>query len=223
VEQFSGEFMELIDASSIYEPQRQELKEAILTILLDGLMPAFEHLKKIRSSIGQDIPVLNRKQLYEDFYGDLWRGYKKHMPKATILLGFDLGFLFQKEASFKKGVAEFNKMHPSFMQVCGYLRQQRINWQEGLKDFRNELEHGNEGQEMFANYYELRQAEFMFDSAWRAMADIFPVFIVSHFSPSHSVEEIPASERNPLRPRRFRHIWLGTPPKPRIQALKTNS
>ena len=67
VEQFSGEFLELIDASSIFDPERQELKEAILTILMEGLIPAFEHLRKIRASVGQEIPVLNRMQLYEDF------------------------------------------------------------------------------------------------------------------------------------------------------------
>ena len=66
VDQFSGEFLELIDASLIFEPQRQDLKEAILTIMFEGLMPAFEHLKKIRASVGQAMPVLNRMQLYED-------------------------------------------------------------------------------------------------------------------------------------------------------------
>jgi hypothetical protein len=216
VEQFSGEFLELIDASSVFEPHRQELKEAILTILMEGLMPAFEHLKKIRSSVGQEIPVLNRMQLYEDFSRVLWHAYKDLMPRATILLGFGLGFLFQNDANFEKGVIEFNGKHPSLiMEVCDQLRRQRINWQNGLADFRNHyLEHRKDGQERFAKYYTPQEAEVLFDSAWRTMEDIFPVFIESHFSPSHSIEEIPASERNPLRYRRFRYVWLGAPPKP---------
>jgi len=216
VEQFSGEFLELIDASSIYDPTRQELKEAILTILMEGLMPAFEHLKKIRASVGQEMPVLNRMQLYEDFSRVLWHAYKDLMPRATILLGFDLGFLFQNEANFEKGVTDFNRRHPSLiMQVCDHLRQQRINWQNGLAKFRNHfLEHRKEGQERFAKYYNPAQAEVLFDSTWRTMADIFPVFIESHFSPSHSIEEIPANERDPSRRRRFRYVWLGVPPKP---------
>jgi hypothetical protein len=216
VEQFSGEFLELLDASTIYEPKRQELKEAILTILTEGLIPAFEHLKKIRSSVGQEIPVLNRMQLYEDFSRVLWHAYKDLMPRATVLLGFDIGFLFQKEANFEKGVTEFNTKHPSLiMQVCDHLRQQRINWQNGLGDFRNHyLEHRKEEQGKFAKYYTPEQAEVLFDSTWRTMADIFPVFIESHFSPSTSIEEIPANERNLSRRRRFRFVWLGAPPKP---------
>jgi hypothetical protein len=80
---------------------------------MEGLMPAIEHLKKIRSSIRQEIPVLNRMQLYEDFSRVLWHAYKDLMPRATILLGFDLGFLFQNEANFEKWVIEFNGNHPS--------------------------------------------------------------------------------------------------------------
>ena len=55
VECFSGELPELIDASMIFDPERQKLKDAIITILLEGLIPAFEHLKKIRASVGQQI------------------------------------------------------------------------------------------------------------------------------------------------------------------------
>ncbi len=216
VEQFSGEFLELIGASSIVEPKSQELKDAILTILMEGLIPAFEHLKKIRSSVGQEIPVLNRMQLYEDFSRVLWHAYKDLMPRATILLGFDVGFLFQNEANFEKGVAEFNRIHPSLiMNVCDQLRRQRINWQNGLGDFRNHyLEHRKEEQAKFAKYYNPKQAEVLFDSAWRTMADIFPVFIESHFPRSHSIAEIPPNERDPSRRRRFRYIWLGSPLKP---------
>lgn len=213
VECFSGELLELIDASMIFDPERQELKEAILTILMEGLIPAFEHLKKIRASIGQQMPVLNRMQLYEDFSRVLWHAYKDLMPKATILLGFDLGFLFQKDADFEKGVIEFNKKHASLiMQVCDHLRNQRKNWQNGLANFRNHfLEHRKEGAEKFAKYYKPGQAEVLFDSAWRTMADIFPVFIESHFSPLHSIEEIPMNERDPVRRRRFRFVLLGPP------------
>ena len=41
VEEFSGEILELVDASMIFDEQRQTLKDAIMTILLEGLMPAF--------------------------------------------------------------------------------------------------------------------------------------------------------------------------------------
>ena len=138
------------------------------------------------------------------------------MPRATILLGFDLGFLFQNEANFEQGVIEFDRGHPSLIMPVGdNLRRQRINWQNGLANFRNHyLEHRKEKQAKFAKYYNPKQAEVLFDSVWRTMADLFPVFIESHFAESHSIEEIPANERDPLRRRRFRYIWLGSPLKP---------
>jgi len=43
--QLMMEMPELVDAGTIYDPERQKLKEAIAAICVDGLMPAFEQLK----------------------------------------------------------------------------------------------------------------------------------------------------------------------------------
>ena len=59
VEAFSGELLELVDASSIHGAERDALKNAIMTVLLEGLMPAFEHLKKIRTSIASPSLITN--------------------------------------------------------------------------------------------------------------------------------------------------------------------
>lgn len=210
---FSGELPELIDASLIFDPQRQELKEAIITILMEGLIPAFEHLKRIRASVGQQMPVLNRMQLYEDFSRVLWHGYKDLMPRATILTGFDMGFLFRNDADFEKGAIDFNKQHPSLiMQLCDHLRNQRTNWQNGLSKFRNHfLEHRKEEQNKFGKYYQPGEAEVLFDSAWRTMSDVLAVCIESHFPASFSIEEIPMAERIPIMQRRFRFVRLALP------------
>jgi len=95
VEQFSGEFMELLDATAIYGAERDAIKEAIMTILVEGLMPAFEHLRKIRQSVSIPVPELNRRQLFEDFAEAIWRAFNVLMPKAVSLLGFDIGYLFK--------------------------------------------------------------------------------------------------------------------------------
>src|SRR5580698_5189797 len=75
VRQLIMEMPELVEATSMMEPERSQVKEAILTISIEGLMPAFEHLKMIRAAVGHAIPILNRKQLYEDFTGALWVAY----------------------------------------------------------------------------------------------------------------------------------------------------
>jgi len=205
VEQFSEEFMELLDATAIYGAERDAIKEAIMTILVEGLMPAFEHLRKIRQSVSTPIPELNRRQLYEDFARVLWHAYKDLMPKAALLLGFNIGFLFEQDTKFEKGIGEFNDKHPSLiMDIPGVLRRQRANWQQGFHKFRNDfLEHRKQDIATFEIYYRPETAEKLFDHAWRTMADLFPVFIEAHYPPIWSIKEISPAERNPNRRRRF--------------------
>src|SRR5277367_5856684 len=81
IETFSGEILELVDASMIFGTDRGAVKNAIMTVLVEGLMPAFEHLRKIRLSVTDPIPELNRRQLHEDFARVLWHAYKDLFPK----------------------------------------------------------------------------------------------------------------------------------------------
>jgi hypothetical protein len=143
VDLFSGECLELVDGSAIFGDERKAVKDAIMTTLIEGLMPAFEHLRKIRQSISTPLPELNRRQLYEDFARVLWHAYKDLMPKVALLLGFDIGFQFKGDAAFENGIAEFNRKYPSLiMDIPGVLKRQRLNWQQGLSEFRNDfLEH----------------------------------------------------------------------------------
>ncbi|MGC2160608.1 MAG: hypothetical protein WA634_01745 [Silvibacterium sp.] len=206
VELFSGEFLELVDASTIFGEEREAVKEAIMTILVEGLMPAFEHLRKIRQSVSTPLPELNRRQLYENFAHALWRAYQDLMPKAALLLGFDIGFQFKGDKDFDKGIAKFNDKHPSLiMDIPSVLRRQRADWQQGLHVFRNDfLVHRKQDDiAVFEIYYLPEAAERLFDHAWRTMADLFPVFIEAHFPPTWSIKEIPPAERNLKRRRRF--------------------
>lgn len=204
VEEFSGELLELVDASAIFGTDREAVKSAIMTILIEGLMPAFEHLRKIRQSMSAPIPELNRRQLYEDFARVLWHAYKDLMPKAVLLLGFDIGFLFKKDAKFEKGLAEFNDKYPPLvMDIPDVLKRQRVNWQQGLCAFRNDfLEHRSQDISAFEAYYRPQTAECLFDHAWRTIADLLPVFIEARFPPTWSIKEVPLAERS-VRQRRF--------------------
>src|SRR5947209_6801926 len=99
-EGFVKEIMELraiVDAGTIGDPQREKIKEGITSIVVDGLMPAFMELRNIRASVGQDIPLMDRLQMYEDFSGKLWKSYKHLMQVAINLIGYDMGFLFQNK------------------------------------------------------------------------------------------------------------------------------
>jgi hypothetical protein len=161
VELFSDEFMELIDSSGLQGAARDELKEAILAILTDGLLPAYERLKEIR--VGAPAKV------YDDFSRDLWHAYRDLMPRAALLLGFDLEFLFQKESTFKKGVVAFDMDHPALIapNLGGFFRRQRMGWQSNLARFRNQfLEKVEENPAKFAAFYEPQNAEMLFSLTW---------------------------------------------------------
>ena len=120
-------------------------------------------------------------------------------------IGFDIGFQFQKDAKFEMGIAEFRDKHRSLiMDIPAVLRKQRVNWQQGLSEFRNEfLEHRSQDMAAFEIYYRPETAERLFDHAWRTMADLFPVFIEARYPPTWSIKEIPTAERDPKRRRRF--------------------
>jgi hypothetical protein len=207
VAQLFIEMPELVDMAMIYGEERDKVKEAILIVSVERLMPAFEHLKKIRASVGQRMPELNRRQLFEDFEGKLWHAYKDLMQKAAKRMEPEIGFLFQKQdAQFEAGLFQWGKKRPKLAQaVTSYLRKLRTDWQEDLREFRNYLEHKDDRDpKVFASRYDLAHSEKLFDSVWRTTADILVMLLSLHFPPGTLLEEIKRDERDSVRPRRFR-------------------
>ena len=210
VHRLINEIPKLVDASTIYDPQRAETKYAITHLVLDGFMPAFEHLRKIRTLAVDRPPELNRRQTYEDFMRTLWHAYKDLLPKAAREMGFEIGFLFQAAPKFAIGLARFVEGNPEIVESFGdYLREQRTEWQDNLARVRNDyLEHRKlDWQDVSFAYYP-GQAEAFFTRAWTAASDILVVLIVSKFPPMFGLEEIPVSERAPEHPDRFRFVLL---------------
>jgi hypothetical protein len=208
VQQLVIEMLDLADASMIFDPRP---RDAILTVSMEGLMPAFEHLKKIRAARSQALPLLNRQQLYEDFTRALWHAYKDLLPKAALAIGYDIGFLFQNDVNFEKGVGVFLAKYPEILpEFTDHLREQRNRWQNDLAHFRNDfLEHRKEDPQVFRDHYEPDHAENMFDAVWRMSADVLAVLLAQKMPPGFSIREIPLEERDPAHPRRFRYVQTG--------------
>ncbi len=206
---FSGEFLELLGASNIHAEKEEAVKDAIMDILVDGLMPAFVDLRRIRGSVITHMPELDRRKLHEDFAKRLWHAYKDLFPKACELLGFKIdSFAFRNDKDFEKSVAEFQAKSPSLvMNIPEVFRRQRANWQNGLAEYRNDfLEHRKKDREAFEKYYEPKTAEMLFEHCWRTMADVIPVLLEARFLPHWSIQEIPEAERNQQHYRRFRYV-----------------
>ncbi len=188
--------------------EREQLKQAIAAVLIEGLMPAFQHLKNIRASVGQRLPELNRRQFYEDFTRSLWHAYKDLMQRAATFTKFDLGFIFQNSKNFEKELQIFQDAHPEISLDFGKkMREQRENWQNELGNFRNHyLEHKKEEISKYQKFYTPQHAEFLFDTVWKLIADTLVMLIAARFPPMISIEEIPEAERDPKARRRFRYI-----------------
>jgi hypothetical protein len=213
VAQVAIEMEELVNASMIYGEHREKLQEAILAISFEGLMPAFEHLKAIRTLPEHPVAELNRKQLYEDFTRVLWHSYKDLMQKAAKMMEPEFGFLFQKDTQFESGLTAWEKKRPEMAQaMAGYFQSCRTEWQNDLSTFRNYLEHKDETDpKIFAGRYDSAYAESLFENVWRMIADILAMLISLHLPPRLRLVEIPLEHRNKIMPRRFGFHVEGLP------------
>src|SRR2546422_10289236 len=63
------DLIDILNGTTIFDPQRTGVSASIGAIASEGLSAAFLELRKIRSSVGQNLPMLNHFQMYEDFYG----------------------------------------------------------------------------------------------------------------------------------------------------------
>jgi hypothetical protein len=207
VHQLISEMPRIVDFGKIIEPQRAKVKEAIGIVALEGLMPASNALRKIRSAPA-DLPEMDRRQLFDDFGRTLWVAYKGLLPLAVEQIGFDIGFLFQNDGNFRKGIDQFQAAHPEpeVPNAFGeYLRQQREGWQNRFSAWRNEcLEHpGLGGCDKFAVLYNTSQAELLFEAAWNAIVVILAALLQAKMWPGWRLVEIPEAERKSAVPDRF--------------------
>jgi hypothetical protein len=129
-------------------------------------------------------------------------------------MGFDVGFLFQNDATFQKGLTAFVSAGPKGLAPLDpYLRAQRDKWQNELARFRNFLEHkSHTNPSAFSSRYEPSHAEGLFEAAWQAIAEVLAALISTHFPPGVTLVEIPPEQRNAALPRRFGFAVEGIPP-----------
>jgi hypothetical protein len=213
-QEFVSQFFELSDilnAGTIRGAKRKEVNEAIFTVMMDGLTPAFLELRQIRNSVTEDLPALNRFQLYEDFARKLWKSYKDLMQQAIALMDFDLGFLFQKDQQFREGLKTFRELNPRVrLGFEDFLQETREKWQEELKTFRNEfLEHQTSERTAFEKFYRPEYAEVLFNTAWRTIVNILAVLLESRLNEGWILVEQSSDDPGPRWGQRFNYQYLG--------------
>lgn len=120
--------LEVLDGT-LYK-NKEEIKEAIAGLSMECLMPAFTSLRELRKIAGNsEIPTLTKIKNFDDMCRYLWTAYKDRMKGAAKLMGYDLGFLFQKDSAFEKGCDAFLKANPEVdPDLIARMKGNRATW-----------------------------------------------------------------------------------------------
>jgi hypothetical protein len=197
--------LDILDATQF--PNRDEIKESIIELTLESIMPAFLSLRELRKIVDDDkVPILTKQKNYEDMYKSLWTAYKDRMKITVNLMGYELGFLFQKDSLFDDGCGQFEKSHPEVSEeLIIRMRRNRAEWHLALRRFRNDyLEHKKIKREDVEEFYSLAHAERTFYRVWVAIEETLAILLVTQLSVNFCYTDIPETERDPQLPLRFR-------------------
>jgi hypothetical protein len=179
------ELITILNGTLIEGKQREEVKGAIGTIQIDGLIPTFLELRGIRESRGKDLPLVDKFQLYEDFSRKLWKAYKDLTQRAAKAMGFDVGFIWQEEPKFEEGLKRFRVEWPALpTEFEKFLRDTRSEWQNELSKFRNGfLEHQEGNRKDFAKFYDAQFVEKLFSDGWGMIVDLLVILMSLRLPP----------------------------------------
>jgi hypothetical protein len=217
-EEFIRQFLELrqiLQGTLIVEPEeRERVNVALGDVLSEGVTPAFLELRKIRESVGKELPMLDQLQMYEDFARKLWKAYKELMQTAAEKMGFKIGFLFQDDAKFEAGLKKFRELNPEAPPAFeDFVRENRRRWQNELADFRNNIvEHPSAERGAYAKFYRPSNVEILFDNVWRTIVDILSMLLFLHLPKQFAVEDLGSNDPQREWPNRFRFYLVGVEP-----------
>jgi len=202
----TSELFELLKGTSLEEKQKEQARDAIGNLLTDGLIPTFMELRAIRESRGKDLPLIDQFQLYEDFARKLWKSYKDLTQRAAAAMGFDIGFIFQKEGKFEEGLKAFRASYPAVSPNLGeYLREVRRLWQDDLRQFRNGfLEHQEGTRQDHLKFYDPKFVEGLFHAVPRVIVEILVMLMDLRLPPRVHIVLHDDKIHGPGWPNRFR-------------------
>jgi hypothetical protein len=204
------EVMEILKGTMIEGQRREESTNAIATIMADGLIPTFMEVRSIRESQNQDLPLVEKLQLYEDFARKLWKAYKDLTQRGAKAMGFEIGFLYQEEKGFEDGLKKFRAEWPGLdAGFEKFMRDNRSEWQIELRAFRNGfLEHQQGSREDFRKFYDASFVEGLFNMVWGTIVDLLVILMSLKLPPRAQIVVNDEKVHGPW-PNRFRWVIEG--------------
>lgn len=196
-----------------------ELWRRFAARVASGKIARYTHYIQIDESI--DRPL---NQHIKSFVMDAAR-VSKQFQNLTSVFGVDIGFLFQQDNQYVKGLAALYASDPV---LARYIRESR-KWLEPLRLFRDELEHHNyvprplkydrvlDGsvvarEPLFLEAPLTTTIPWIENSLDRFVEEILVWCVAKALPPSMIVTEIPLAARDPHRIERFRVTLPGSAP-----------
>ncbi|MDE1146941.1 MAG: hypothetical protein PW843_10005 [Azospirillaceae bacterium] len=156
-------------------------------------------------------------RLTNEFLSGATRSFKERMQATARSLGLDIGFLYQKQSPFERGLAALELTDPA---LAAYLREAR-RWGDILVNTRNLLDHGNwalhsttitdVGGKIFATEPTIDGipvTEWVADKTDRVLCfveDVVAHGIQRRMRPAITLAEVPLAQRSAEMPLRFQN------------------
>jgi hypothetical protein len=153
---------------------------------------------------------------FESFLNSAVRVIKYGMQNLTEALQANIGFMFKKQQTFEKGIAELEKTEPL---LAAYLREAR-KWSGELIHLRNDIEHSGwvlpgltykevsgkiHAEEPELSGQTLSEfVQFMLDRLACFVEEVTTYCLQAKMPEGISITEIPLSQRESINPQRFR-------------------
>lgn len=197
---------------------KAEISTALWSVIFDGLEPAYRSLKTLRSELGEESVVeQKRKQDIENVISYLIIAYKDRFQYVVKLLDYDIGFLFlKKETGYQSGCKQFIKDHPDIgARVIEMLNQDRSLWLRYINDCRNDLLEHKAGKDpitikKLARNVTPENLKIAFDNCWKSIEDMLAIFVDAKTDQKYGMElrELGEYKRNNEHPTRFEWVIL---------------
>lgn len=199
---------DFVDKLLISSEAKQEFGY-LLNDVFRSLSYSFMSLRRIRNfKIMPDIPMLSQESEYINFYNHLWTAFKDRFPKILLILGFDIGFLYQNNKNFKKGLELFNKINSMLPDEFTIMISNDKEWLDKLSSFRNKyIQHKSVSDKIKTDFFNIQSAEAYFFNIWTSIENISIMLMSLKLPDFACFMEIENNKIDKKCPRRFEIVY----------------
>lgn len=185
--------------------------------IYEKLQEAGNHYKVVADSGFNSRPSSEIAAVYNSLYNCLWSAYKDRLVNFTRSFGYDIGCIFAGK-DYEQQMSGFIRRHPEVSDLKLFIDIQKRNWQDYLRDNRNENEHDGDfrNKKSAPDFNNQENAKQIFIVVSRTI-EMLGITLLSYKLPEH-INVILVNNKATVfdRTHRYeiRHALQGTDPKP---------